>query len=205
MAVVDQKDRYRRQAALCYDIAAKMTPAKAAAMVHLGDTYAALAIDPDRTPANIFVPTKRFEQPHCKACGGKMRLSYSLPRTRTLPSMQAFHCDRCGETLIWKRASPSNRSANEAPARVPPRESTRWGTRFVAISFRRVGQGFSPGEAIECPDARLAVRRAQLMMRDREIVGAAAFSRRADTASGEVESAVILSKLGTIPEGFDIA
>src|SRR5262249_2876675 len=46
MAVVDQKERYRRKAALCYDIAGKMTPTKAASMVRLGDTYAALAVDP---------------------------------------------------------------------------------------------------------------------------------------------------------------
>jgi hypothetical protein len=36
MAVVDQNERYRRQAALCYEIAAKMTPKKAASMVRLG-------------------------------------------------------------------------------------------------------------------------------------------------------------------------
>lgn len=205
MVVVDQKERYRRQAALCYDIAAKMTPAKAAAMIHLGDTYAALAVDPDRPPPNIYVPNDRLAQPHCKKCGRKMRLAYSLPRTRTLPLMQAFRCDRCGEMLIWKGATPTRRSADELPARGPPREGTQWVTRHVAISFRRVGQRFSPGEAIECPDARIAVRRAQLMMRDREIAGAVAFSRRANAASGEVEGAAILTKLGTIPDGFDIA
>ena len=69
MAVVDQKEWYHRQAALCYEIAAKMTPKKAASMVRLGDTYVALAIDPDRRASNIFVPTKRFEQP--KYAGGK--------------------------------------------------------------------------------------------------------------------------------------
>jgi hypothetical protein len=41
MAVVDQKERYRRQAALCYEIATK-APKKAASMVRLGDTYSAL-------------------------------------------------------------------------------------------------------------------------------------------------------------------
>jgi hypothetical protein len=61
MAVVDQKERYRRQAALCYEIATKMAPKKAASMVRLGDTYAALAVDRDRRPRNIFVPKKRFE------------------------------------------------------------------------------------------------------------------------------------------------
>ena len=90
MAVVDQKERYRRQAALCYEIAAKMTPKKAASMVQLGDTYSALAVDRNRRAPNVFVSTKRLDQPHCKVCGRKMRLACALPRTRTLPSMQAF-------------------------------------------------------------------------------------------------------------------
>jgi hypothetical protein len=31
-----------------------------------------------------------------------MRFTYSLPRTDTLQAMQAFHCFRCNETVIWK-------------------------------------------------------------------------------------------------------
>jgi hypothetical protein len=38
MAIVDQKQRYRRQAALCYELAAKMFRARAASMIRLGDT-----------------------------------------------------------------------------------------------------------------------------------------------------------------------
>jgi hypothetical protein len=59
MAVVDQKERYRRQAALCYDIAATMTGERATSMLLLGDTYAALAVDPNRLPHNIFMPPTR--------------------------------------------------------------------------------------------------------------------------------------------------
>jgi hypothetical protein len=51
----------------------------------------------------------------------------------------------------------------------------------------------------------LAVRRAQLMMREKETVGAVAFSRRSNTQTEEVEAAKILTVLGTIPDGFDIA
>ena len=43
MAIVDQKERYRRQAALCYEIAATMDGERAISMIRLGDTYAALA------------------------------------------------------------------------------------------------------------------------------------------------------------------
>jgi hypothetical protein len=43
MAIVDQKERYRRQAALCYEIAATMAGERAISMARLGDAYAALA------------------------------------------------------------------------------------------------------------------------------------------------------------------
>ena len=205
MAVVDQKERYRHNAALCYDIAAKMAVETAASIVRLGDTYASLAVEPDPRAANTFVPFDRLKQPHCKRCGTNMRLAYTLPRTCTLPSMQAFCCDHCGETLIWKSVSPSHISTRKRSTSTLHPEGSRWTSRYVAISFRRVENRFSPGEAIECPDARLAVRRAQLMMREKETVGSVAFSRRSNAQTGEVEAAKILTVLGTIPDGFDIA
>ena len=205
MAVVDQKERYRRNAALCYDVAAKMAAEKAVSMVRLGDTYASLAVDPDRRAANTFVPANRFEQPHCKRCGRKMRLACGFPRTRTLPAMQAFHCDRCDETLIWKGASPSALSMKRQSVSTVATEGSGWTCRYVAISFHRAKDRFSPGEAIECPDARLAVKRAELMMRNSKTVGAVAFSRRSNLQTGTVEAAEILRILGMIPDGFDIA
>jgi hypothetical protein len=43
------------------------------------------------------------------------------------------------------------------------------------------------------------------MIREEDIAGAVAFSRRSDSISGEVEDAVILEVFGAIPEHFDIA
>jgi hypothetical protein len=60
MAVVDQKKRYRRQAALCYDVAATMTGERAISMIRLGDTYAALAVDPHRTLPNVSASRKKI-------------------------------------------------------------------------------------------------------------------------------------------------
>jgi predicted RNA-binding Zn-ribbon protein involved in translation (DUF1610 family) len=205
MAIVDQKQRYRRQAALCYEIAATAAPAQATSMIRLGDTYAALAMDPDRLPPSIFVPTEKYAKPDCKKCGSRMQLIYSFPRTRTLPSMQAFRCDPCGETLIWKSARPSLKSAEKPSASAVPKEGDRWITRHVAVSFRQVGADFAPGLAIECPDDSLAIQRAELMLREEHIAGAIAFSRRNDPISGEAEDAVILEIFGEIPEDFDIA
>ena len=46
MAVLNQKEHYRRQAELCYEIAAKMTGTEAVSMIRLGDAYAALSLIP---------------------------------------------------------------------------------------------------------------------------------------------------------------
>jgi hypothetical protein len=97
------------------------------------------------------------------------------------------------------RAQGAGCLPNPAMAAVDQKE------RYVAVSFRRVGNEFVPGPVIECPDASFAIQRAALMMREEDIVGAVAFSRRGGPASGEVEAAVILQVFGATPEGFDIA
>jgi DNA-directed RNA polymerase subunit RPC12/RpoP len=102
MATTDQKERYRQRAALCYEIAATITGDNATSMRRLGNTYAGLAEASDKPRTGIFVSTKRNERPRCGKCGKEMRFTYSLPRTDTLRAMQAFRCDRCNETIIWK-------------------------------------------------------------------------------------------------------
>jgi hypothetical protein len=137
MAVVDQKESYRRAAELCYQIAGRMPAAQAISIVRLGDSYAAL----------------------------------------TCTTSQ----------------SPREGDASRTP-------------RYIAVSFRRVwNNGFAPGPAIECPDATLAIRRAELMAREEHIAGAVAFSRSADPVGKKVGVAVILKSFGDIPEDFDIA
>jgi hypothetical protein len=158
MAVVDQKERYRRQAALCYDIAATMTGERATSMLLLGDTYSALAVNPDGLPPTVFVP-------------------------------------RRGEC-------PSRAAGQQV---VPASGESRWITHYIALSFRRAGIYFAPGPPVECPDAALAIQRAELMIREKDIAGAVAFSRRGNANSGEFDVAVILAIFGDIPEGFDIA
>ena len=111
MPVVDQKERYRQQAALCYEIAAGLAGERATSMIRLGDTYGALAVDPYRLLPNIFASRKKYVDPICPKCGRKMQLTHSLPRTEILPAMQAFRCDACRETLIWKGEAPSPRRA----------------------------------------------------------------------------------------------
>jgi len=198
MAVIEN---YCRQAARCYERASKMTATKAASLIRLGDTYCSLALNPYSLSPDTFKPSEKFADPLCKKCGTKMQLTHALPRTHLLPAMQAFRCNYCGERQIWKDAPPS--TAPPAPAFA--RAAGVWVMRYVAMSFRRTGIDFSPGPAIECPNAGLVIQRAELMMRENAIAGAVAFSRRSDPASGEVGAAVIQGSFGAVPEDFDIA
>jgi hypothetical protein len=201
---VDRKERYRRQAALCYEIAAAMTGKRAASMMRLGDTYAALAVDPEKARAGILAPAVKYDDPECPKCRGKMRLTHSLPSTDILPAMQAFRCDACGETLIWKDGigQPSKRPSGNRISEA----SHSAAVHYVALSFRRVGRGgFDPGEIVECADADDAIRRAERMAGDEANVGSVAFSRRGDPDRGQFEKAVILMVIGKVPKDFDIA
>lgn len=101
MAVTDQKPRYRRQAELCYEIAAMIGGEKAATMARLGDIYSSLATLPDEQRAPALSETKN-SHPLCPKCRSNVRLIHSLPRTNFLPAMQGFRCDNCGRTLVWK-------------------------------------------------------------------------------------------------------
>jgi hypothetical protein len=84
MAVVDQKIRNRRYAALCYEIAARAGVARADSILRLGDNYATHAIDPQRVPSNLVFPTEHVEVEH-KKCGRSMQFAYSLPRIGGMP------------------------------------------------------------------------------------------------------------------------
>ena len=56
MATIDQKERGRQRAALCYDIAATLVGDTATSMKRLGDSYAGLAEPPSKLLANIGWP-----------------------------------------------------------------------------------------------------------------------------------------------------
>jgi hypothetical protein len=62
----------------------------------------------------------------------------------------------------------------------------------------------APGQSVECIDEQTAILRAELMMRDKSVVSAVAFSRRASANFQRVERAVILKSFGTVPKDFDI-
>jgi hypothetical protein len=123
-----------------------------------------------------------------------------MHRNPHLPPMQAFRCDACSETLIWKGELPPPTNARSGRDTAGDMDVHR-----VALSFRQTGnRRLAPGQSVECIDEQTAILRAELMMRDKSVVGAVAFSRRASVDFRRVERAVILKSFGTVPKDFDI-
>jgi hypothetical protein len=82
MVTIDQKERYRQQAARCYELVATMSGDRVTWMVRLAETYMALAEDPDAAePPAIYVERPVRE----------MRKEDELT--------QAFRCDSCARAL----------------------------------------------------------------------------------------------------------
>jgi hypothetical protein len=72
----------------------------------------------------------------------------------------------------------------------------------VALPFLRVDGGLAPGEAVECPHAAAAIRRAEALAASETNAGAVAFSRQGTPDLGEFEDAVILKAFGDVPDDF---
>ena len=73
---------------------------------------------------------------------------------------------------------------------------------YVALPFVRVEGGLAPGEAVECPHAAAAIRRAQAMSGHEPNAGAVAFSREGSPELGEFDEAEILKTFGEVPDDF---
>jgi hypothetical protein len=71
---------------------------------------------------------------------------------------------------------------------------------FVALPFTPTDGGLAPGQAVECPHADAAIRRARAMSCDPANAGAIAFSRNGNPELGEFEDAVVLKTFGEVPE-----
>jgi hypothetical protein len=73
-------------------------------------------------------------------------------------------------------------------------------TYYVALPFVQSDDGIAPGEAAECFSANAAVMRAEALSRKPGHVGAIAFSRSGDPATGEFGDAKLIRKFGDVPE-----
>jgi hypothetical protein len=73
-------------------------------------------------------------------------------------------------------------------------------TYFVALPFVAADDGVAPGEAVECFSPNAAVMRADMLSRKEGHIGAVAFSRTGDPATGDFGDATIIRKFGDVPD-----
>jgi hypothetical protein len=73
-------------------------------------------------------------------------------------------------------------------------------TYYVALPFVASDDGIAPGEAVECFNPNAAVMRAEALSRKGGYVGAVAFSRTGDPATGDFSDATVIRKFGDVPD-----
>jgi len=73
-------------------------------------------------------------------------------------------------------------------------------TYFVALPFVAADDGLAPGEPVECFSPNAAVMRAEALSRKAGHVGAIAFSRSGNPASGDFRDAKVIRKFGDVSD-----
>ena len=73
-------------------------------------------------------------------------------------------------------------------------------TYFVALPFVAADDGIAAGEPTECLNLVAVVMRAEALSRKPGHVGAVAFSRTGDPATGEFGGANVIKKFGEVPD-----
>jgi hypothetical protein len=72
-------------------------------------------------------------------------------------------------------------------------------TYYVALPFLAADDGIAAGEPTECFNPNAAVMRAEALSRKEGHVGAVAFSRTGDPATGDFGDAQVIRKFGAVP------
>ena len=73
-------------------------------------------------------------------------------------------------------------------------------TYYVALPFIATDDGIAAGEPVECFNLNAAVTRAEALSRKEGHVGAVAFSRTGDPATGDFSDAKVIGKFGGVPD-----
>jgi hypothetical protein len=73
-------------------------------------------------------------------------------------------------------------------------------TYYVALPFVASDDGLAAGEATECFNPVAVVMRAEALSRKQGHVGAVAFSRTGDPATGDFSDAKVIKKFGDVPD-----
>ena len=72
-------------------------------------------------------------------------------------------------------------------------------TYYVALPFVAADDGVAAGEPTECFNPNAVVMRAEALSRKEGHVGAVAFSRTGDPATGEFSDAKVIKTFGEVP------
>ena len=72
-------------------------------------------------------------------------------------------------------------------------------TYYVVLPFIASGDGVAAGEPTECFNPNAAVMRAEALSPKEGYVGAVAFSRTGDPATGDFSDAKVIKKFGDVP------
>jgi hypothetical protein len=73
-------------------------------------------------------------------------------------------------------------------------------TYYVTLPFVASDDGIEAGEAAECLNPNAAVMPAEALSRKEGHVGAVAFSRTGDPATGDLSDAKVIRKFGNVPD-----
>jgi hypothetical protein len=73
-------------------------------------------------------------------------------------------------------------------------------TYYVALPFVAADAGIAAGEPVECFNPVAVVMRAEALSRKEGHVGAVAFSRTGDPATGDFGDAKVIKKFGDVPD-----
>jgi hypothetical protein len=73
-------------------------------------------------------------------------------------------------------------------------------TYYVALPFVASGEGVAAGEPTECFNPVAVAMRAEALSRKEGHVGAVAFSRTGDPATGDFSDAKVIKKFGEVPD-----
>jgi hypothetical protein len=73
-------------------------------------------------------------------------------------------------------------------------------TYYVTLPFVASDDGIAAGEAAECLNPNAAVMPAEALSRKEGHVGAVAFSRTGDPATGDLSDAKVIRKFGNVPD-----
>ena len=77
-------------------------------------------------------------------------------------------------------------------------------TYYVALPFVAANDGVAAGEPTECFNPTAAVMTAEALSRREGHVGAVAFSRTGDPATGDFSDAQVTRKFGDVPDDLSV-